>query len=270
MLCQHCGEKVPQNAAFCPFCATDLHESGSQEPAPPPAAVPPPPPPPMPHAPPPAPVYTAPPAPPPLPLAAPVARSSSSGIVLVVVAAAVLLLLVVGGGLAAYVAVTRQHPTLPTETTAAATTTQESADTPGTSPDAEQPTGKTSPPAADQTQPSGAADKAGTDSLSKYAGKWEFVGEPSPWGEGFGMDLRVENGKLLGTSGTEGFEVKIELREKNGGLEGQSTDSDNGTIPLEIQPTDNAGVMTLKYRVHTGEWLTRVIKRQGGSADWVS
>ena len=60
------------------------------------------------------------------------------------------------------------------------------------------------------------------------------------------------------------------MQEENGVLAGQSTDHANGTIPLEIQPTDNAGVMTLKYRVHTGERLTSVIKRQGGSADWVS
>jgi len=178
------------------------------------------------------------------------------------VVVALVLVLIVLAGAGAYVALKRVNltPTPPTQASTAATEQPTASDTKADAP--AETTGAATTPAAEQGS-------ATTDSLSKYAGKWEFVGEPSPWGEGYGMELRVENGKLVGTSGMEGYEVKIELQEQNGMLQGQSTDSNNETIPLEITPTDNAGVMTLRYRITTGEWLTRVVKRQGSNADWV-
>ncbi len=194
---------------------------------------------------------------------APAARSSGCGAAVGVVVALLIVLLVLGG-VGAYIAINKLHLAPPTKNAPSATTT------PAPDESTPKPDRETARPSAAAQEPT--ADQAPAtepDPLSKYAGTWEFVGEPSPWGEGFGMELKVESGKLVGRSGTEGFEVRIQLEERNGALQGQSTDPDNGTIPLEIAPTDNAGVMTLKYRIRTGEWLTRVIKRHGGNADWV-
>lgn len=272
MFCSACGEKVPEDAAFCPFCAADLRPAAAPPaPAavpPPPAAVPPPPPAtvPPPPAVAPAPVYAAPVSTP--PPAAPAAKPSGCGAAVGIVVG-LLLVLVVLGGVGGYIMLKRLHPD---DIARIAASTANARETPtAATPGEAKSDGSTaaSKPAADEAAPAGSSPADDSDPLSKYAGKWEFVGEPGPWGEGFGMELKATDGRLVGTSGMEGFLVKIELREKNGTFEGESTDSDNGTIPLLLEPTDDAGVMTLRYRVQTGEWLTRVIKRQGNNADWV-
>jgi len=247
--CPACGKQAPADVAFCPFCAAELRtqEPAQAAPSPPPAQ--------------PAPV-----APSTAPAVPPTGGSSASCWIIGGLVGAFLFVALVAVVFLVYLAVTKApsgSPEGPQAGSAAehTSTATEPPDADGT--EAAPPTQPEAPPQEGPSEGAAALD------LSLFEGPWQFVGEPGPWGEGPGMELWQESGKVIGQAGFPDEKWDITLTERSGELEGESTRGGE-TIQLIVRPEPSStDLLTVLYRYEeseTQEWITRVATRgsEGG------
>lgn len=245
-ICAKCGEAVPEDAAFCPFCSTDIAPAAPASaavtaPRPPLAAPSPPPPPPT---------STRPSSqPPPAPAVPATPPRGSSCLIVALILALVLVLTIVG--VIAYLAwIGSSHPAAP----GPHAQTAPIAPAPGTKPSPGQ------QPAPD--------DLTGGAKLEDFVGEWWFVGEAGPWGEGPPFKLEKFGNLLVGVAGDPQWEEKTELKLTLGNerATGESTtrypDGKTEVMSISMELNEKKNIITLKYRADDGEWLVRVAERR--------
>lgn len=279
MFCKKCGEDVPDDSQFCPFCAEEIKQASvPAEPAPPAAPVPEQPQPtatapmqpqqpPAPAPQPPPPTYQQPAAPPQYAAAPAPAKSSGSGALVAVIVAVVAVVLVVGG-IGAYVVMKKLCPTpsVPTTADVAVTAPPETpTPPPSAAPIYETPATPSTAPATSGGAISGGSGSASAeDGLDDLIGVWQvdmaFLDGPPP------ETLTIErNGDMVVGTLNDRINTHLDLHDANGKFEGTWTDPQVGTVPVEawLAPEGTLDILLLEGN-NEADLLMSVYREESG------
>ncbi|MEI6502886.1 MAG: hypothetical protein WCP21_17890, partial [Armatimonadota bacterium] len=119
--------------------------------------------------------------------------------------------------------------------------------------------------------PQPATETAGGFSLDDFVGKWEFVGEPGPWGEGMPFTLKRADNLMVGEVEIDPMyddQIGLKLAAGNDELIGESTttwkDGRSEVHSIAMSLNEAKSIITLKFRAEDGEWIVRVAQKKSG------